>query len=137
MSISKWTLRNENYDLSETEASALTADCNLLPPLHGSAVAVVGVAGDVIHVSGDVVYDGHHVSGDFLAHQSTRDVERDRGHGCAHGYAQDRHAAALHNQVDGVNRRGLIQIRQEYCIKTTHLNEKKLTPCNTKLLTDQ
>lgn len=124
MTISRWTLRNEDCDLSETEVSALTADCNLLAPLHGSAVAVVGVAGDVIHVSGDVVDDGHHVSGDLLAHQSTGDVQRDRGHGCAHGYAQDRHAAALHHQVDGVNRWGLIQIRPTYCIKTTHLNEE-------------
>lgn len=123
MTISRWTLRNEDCDLSETEASALTADCNLPAPLHGSAVAVVGVAGDVIHVSGDVVDDGHHVSGDLLAHQSTGDVQRDCGHGCTHGYAQDRHAAALYHQVDGVNRRGLIQIRQEYCIKTTHLKK--------------
>lgn len=71
----------------------------------------------MIHVSGDVVDDGHHVSGDLLAHQSAGDVERDRGHGCAHGYAQDRHAAALHHQVDGVNRRGLVEITQECCIK--------------------
>lgn len=125
MTTSRWTLRNEDCDLLETEASVLTADCNLLAPLHGSAVAVVGVAGDVIHVSGDVVDDGHHVSGDLLAHQSTGDVQRDRGHGCAHGYAQDRHAAALHHQVDGVNRRRLIQIKQIYCIKTTHLKGKK------------
>lgn len=45
----------------------LTADYNPSSGFHGSAVPVIRITRDVVHISGDIVDDGDHMPCDFLS----------------------------------------------------------------------
>ena len=77
---------------------------------HRGPVAVVSVAGDVLHVPGDVVYVGHHVSRHVSPQRLAIEVESHVGRWRPHGDTEDRHGAALCHHVNGVDGRGLEQI---------------------------
>lgn len=88
---------------NSTLRKLLTADGDFSWSLHRSTIAIVSVAGNLVHVSGNIVDDSDHVSSCLLAHQSSWYVQWDCRHWRSHGNAQDGHAAAFHYQIDGVD----------------------------------
>jgi len=88
---------------NSTLRKLLTADGDFSWSLHRSTITIVSIAGNLVHVSGNIVDNSDHVSSCLLAHQSSWYVQWDCRHWRSHGNAQDGHAAAFHYQIDGVD----------------------------------
>lgn len=95
----------------------LTAYTDLSWGLHWRAVAIVGITRNFIHISRDIVNNGHHVSRRLLSHQSSRYVQWYGGWWSTHGDAQHCHTAAFHYQIYWMNCRRLFVeiIRKNTC----------------------
>lgn len=116
--------RGEGFG-NNCQRNVLTINCYGAESLHRRSVAVIGVARNMVHVSGDVIYDGNHVSSGFLPDQTARNVQRDGGHRRAHRDTQHCHAGTLGDHVHRVHRRGLPMKREKNKVSANKNNRQQ------------